>query len=199
MVKTRLTKICMAIFAPDERLPSSATLDDDDDDDDPDVGGFKLWRVTSPNKFKSPVSSTGLTTVNCFLNKLGLIILCLILHLIFIAVPNQMKRNKTQIATWFQEDDSFYQPATEQDNDDQKDDEKEEKVQFRTKFSGCHPPEPGLPSRETGIGASRRGCSFPALRFPLAYCWSFRIVCLLETLRCTFQMASLCGGESAPL
>ena len=23
-------------------------------------------------------------------------------------------------------------------------------------------------------------------------------VCLLATLRCTFQMASLCGGESAP-
>ena len=54
--------------------------------------------------------------------------MCLNLYLIFIAVPNQMKRNKTQIATWFQEDDSFYQPATEQDNDDQKDDEKEEKV-----------------------------------------------------------------------
>ena len=44
----RLTKIFMAIFAPDERLPSSATLiscenylwaNDDDDGDDIDGGG----------------------------------------------------------------------------------------------------------------------------------------------------------------
>ena len=37
IVNTRLTKIFMAIFAPDERLPSSATLSDGDADADGDI------------------------------------------------------------------------------------------------------------------------------------------------------------------
>ena len=71
IVHTRLTKIFIAIFAPDERLPSSATLDDDDEgyDDDDDyngddadaglgVGGGKMWRILILDKSHTIYLST---------------------------------------------------------------------------------------------------------------------------------------------
>ena len=53
IVNTRLTKIFIAIFAPDERLPSSTTLgcanlnDDDDNDGDNDDDDKLLFNVST--------------------------------------------------------------------------------------------------------------------------------------------------------